>query len=101
MKVEHDTDDGEFRFIHPLQEWLDALRGVAVDHVDDGDLGARSRANGVFDLMKVIAAPHIKGARQPIHTDPDEVSRGFESKQAVGVNMYVEETNPSRLGHRC
>ena len=100
MEVEHDTDDGEFRFIHPLQKRLDSLGGVAVNHVDNGNLRVRTRANGVFDLMKVIAASHIKGTGQPIHTNPDEISRGFESKQAVGVNMHVEETNPFRLGNR-
>ena len=100
VEVEHDTDDGEFRFIHPLQKRLDSLGGVAVNYVDNGDLWVRTLANGVFNLMKVIATSHIKGTGQPIHTNPDEISQGFESKQAVSVNMHVEETNPFRLRNR-
>jgi hypothetical protein len=49
--------------------------------------------------MEVIAAPHVKSARQPIHTDPDEIRRGFKPKQAMGLDMHMEETNPLRFGN--
>ena len=97
MKVEHDADHGKPGFTHPLQERLDTILGVAVDHIDDSDLGVVALADRAVDMVEMIASSPLKGAGQPIHADPYEVGRRVESERTVGVDVHVEKADPLKV----
>jgi len=58
VKVEYDPDDRELRFMHPAKERLDAIRGVAVNHVDDGGgVGAHPADRNLGGLCLTSSQP--------------------------------------------